>query len=207
MYARTTIVRGDPNAMADGITHIRETVWPMIQDMSGCVGMSMLADRENGRCIMTTAWADETAMHASAEPMVESRRQAAEVLRAEAVEVAEWEIAGLHRLMPASDAACTRVIWSDVDSADADGMLETFRMSLLPRLEALPGFCSVSMLVDRSTGHAVAAVTYTDREALSQSRDQAMALREEFGQAMGVQVTEVAEFELAMAHLRVPEMA
>ena len=80
-------------------------------------------------------------------------------------------------------------------------------MSLLSRLEDLPGFCSVSLLVDRPGHRGVSAVTYEDQAAMERAREQGAALREEFSRAMGSTVTEVAEFDLAMAHLHVPEMA
>ena len=207
MYARTTTVRGDPRAVDDGIAFIRDEVWPRVQRMDGCIGMSMLADREAGRCIVTAAWASEDAMRASATEVQESRRQAAEVLRAETVDIAEWEIAVLHRSRPAGDAACVRATWVDVPAGQVDGMIDAFRMSLLPRLEDLPGFCSVSLLVDRPGQRGVAAVTYADRAALERTREQGAALREEFSRATGSTITEVAEFDLAMAHLHVPEMA
>ena len=207
MYARTTTVRGDPRAVEDGIAFIRNDVWPMVERMDGCIGMSMLADREAGRCIVTSAWASEDAMRASATAVQESRRQAAEVLRAETVDIAEWEIAVLHRSRPAGDAACVRGTWLDVPAGHVDEMVDTFRMSLLSRLEDLPGFCSVSLLVDRPGQRGVAAVTYADRAALERTREQGAALREEFSRATGSTITEVAEFDLAMAHLHVPEMA
>ena len=207
MYARTTTVRGDPRAVDDGIAFIRNDVWPMVQRMDGCIGMSMLADREAGRCIVTSAWASEDAMRTSADKVQESRRQAAEVLRADAVDIDQWEIAVLHRTRPAGDAACVRCVWLDVPAGHVDGMVDTFRMSLLSRIEDLPGFCSVSLLVDRPGSRGVAAVTYEDRAAMERAREQAAALREEFSRAMGARITEVAEFELAMAHLHVPEMA
>ena len=207
MYARTTTVRGDPRAVEDGVAFIRNDVWPMVQRMDGCIGMSMLADREAGRCIVTSAWASEDAMRTSADKVQESRRQAAEVLRADAVDIDQWEIAVLHRTRPAGDAACVRCVWLDVPAGHVDGMVDTFRMSLLSRIEDLPGFCSVSLLVDRPGSRGVAAVTYEDRAAMERAREQAAALREESSRAMGARITEVAEFELAMAHLHVPEMA
>ena len=207
MYARTTTVRGDPRAVDDGIAFIRDDVWPRVQRMDGCIGMSMLADREAGRCIVTAAWASEDAMRASATEVQESRRQAAEVLRAETVDIAEWEIAVLHRSRPAGDAACVRATWIDVPAGHVDGTVDALRMSLLPRLEDLPGFCSVSLLVDRLSSRAVAAVTYEDRAAMERAREQGAALREEFSRAVSSTITEVAEFDLAMAHLHVPEMA
>ncbi|WP_100502213.1 hypothetical protein [Geodermatophilus chilensis] len=207
MYARTITVRGDPRAVDDGIACARSDVWPGVERMDGCVGMSVLADRGAGRCIVTTAWATEDAMRAGADDVRDLRRQLDEVLRAEEVEIAEWEIAVLHRSRPAGDAACVRATWVDVPAGQTDRTIDAFRMSLLPRLDDLPGFCSASLLVDRPSHRAVAAVTYEDRAAMDRAREQGAALREEFSRAMGSTITEVAEFDLALAHLRVPEMA
>ncbi len=207
MYARTTTVRGDPRAVEDGVAFTRSDLWPAIQRMEGCIGMSMLADPEAGRCILTSAWANEDAMRASTDQIGELRRQVAEVLRADAVDIDEWEIAVLHRSRPAGDAACVRCVWLDVPAGHVDGMVDTFRMSQVSRIEDLPGFCSVSLLVDRPGHRGVVAVTYEDRAAMERAREQASALREESGRAMGARITEVEEFDLAMAHLHVPEMA
>jgi hypothetical protein len=207
MYARTTTVRGDPRAVEDGIAYCRDAVWPMLQNMSGCVGMSMLADRDAGRCIVTAAWATDEALRASAASVQGLRSKAAEVLMADAVDVAEWEIAALHRVHAAGDDACARVLWADVDPAQVDSMTDVFRMTLQSRLEEIPGFCSASLLVDRSMGRATMAVTYESRDALVRSRQMGQALREETTAAMGARVTELAEFDLVLAHLRVPEMA
>jgi hypothetical protein len=207
MYARTTTVRGDPGAVDEGIEYVRDAIWPMLQNMSGCVGMSMLADRQAGCCIVTAAWATEEAMRASAASVRDSRSKAAEVLRADTVDVQEWEIAALHRVHPAGDGACARVIWTEADPAALDGMVDAFRMSLLPRMEEIPGFCSVSLMIDRNTGRGTAAVTYESREAMERSREMGAALREEFGTAVGARITDVTEFDLPIAHLRVPEMA
>jgi hypothetical protein len=146
-------------------------------------------------------------MRASADEIGELRRRLAEVLRADAVDIAEWEVAVLHRARPAGDAGCVRATWVDIPDGSVDGMVDDFRLSLLPRLEDLPGFCSVSLLVDRAGHRGVAAVTYEDRAAMERAREQGAALREEFSRAMGARITDVAEFDLAMAHLHVPEMA
>jgi hypothetical protein len=42
---------------------------------------------------------------------------------------------------------------------------------------------------------------------LERSRTDATAVKEEFHAAMGSQILEVAEFDLVLAHLRVPETA
>ena len=111
MYARSTTVRGDPQKLDDGIAYVRDEVMPAVQQMSGCVGLSMLCDRDSGRCIVTTAWADESAMHATEEAVRSMRERAGEMFGGP-LEVQEWEIGVLHRRREAPDGACTRVTWT-----------------------------------------------------------------------------------------------
>jgi quinol monooxygenase YgiN len=206
MYARTTTVHGDPMRVDEGIAHVRDQVMPAVMDMHGCVGLSMLADRESGRCIVTAAWADEQAMRASAEGVKSMREQAREIMGGE-MEVQEYEIAVMHRRHEAPEGACTRVIWSRVDTGQIDRVLDAYRMTMVPQLEELPGFCSVSLLVDRERGRAASAVTFDDRASMQSSREDAMRMRDTFVSAMEVTITDVEEFDLVLAHLRVPEMA
>ena len=125
-------------------------VMPAVRQMDGCVGLSMLADRESGRCIVTTAWADADAMHRSAEGVMAMRQRAAEIMGGPA-DVQEWEIAVLHRLHEAHYGACARVIWTRATPLDRPDD-RRFRMTLIPRVEELPGFCSVSVMIDRESG-------------------------------------------------------
>ncbi|MGY1809069.1 hypothetical protein ACI8AF_16995 [Blastococcus sp. SYSU D00669] len=205
MYARSTTVRGDPSRLDEGIAYVRDEVMPMVMGLDGCVGLSMLCDRDTGRCIATTAWETEEAMRASAEAVKASRARAVEMLGDPNPEVNEWEIALMHRLHEAGEGACSRVIWGRGDPADMQSTMETFRM-MIPRMEELPGFCSVSVMVDRMTGRSATAATYESRDAMMRAADAGRGLREEFTRATGGEITEVAEFELVLAHLRVPEL-
>jgi quinol monooxygenase YgiN len=204
MYARSTTVRGDPQKLDDGIAYVRDEVMPAVQAMSGCVGLSMICDRESGRCIVTTAWADESAMHATEESVRSMRERAGEMFGGP-IEVNEWEIAVLHRMHEAPDGACTRVTWIRGDPAEMDRMVDTVRMALLPRLEDLEGFCSVSAMVNRDNGMSALAATYDSRDTMMRTREAVSAMRDEFTQQLGMEVTDIAEFELTLHHLRVPE--
>jgi quinol monooxygenase YgiN len=204
MYARSTTVRGKPEAMDDGIAYVRDEVMPTVSEKDGCVGLSMLCDRESGRSIITTAWADADAMHRSAEGVKPLRAKAAEIMQGQA-EVQEWEIAVLHRLHETHNGACARVIWLQGDPARMDQMLDAFRMSMVTRMEELPGFDSCSVMVDRATGRCATAVTYDSRHSLREAEQMGRAMREEFAGQTGMETTEVAEFDVVLAHLRVPE--
>ena len=76
----------------------------------------------------------------------------------------------------------------------------------MPELENLEGFCSASLLIERATGRSVSTVTFDSREAMERNRDQAMALKAEKMREAGVEELDECEFELALAHLRVPEL-
>ncbi len=206
MYARSTTIRGNPQSVDRGTDYVRDEVMPAVRGMDGCIGLSMLADRESGMCIVTTSWRDREAMQASAEGIRPLRDRAREVFGGE-FEVREWEVAVMHRRHEAHHGACTRVTWLRGDPDGMERSIDGFRMSLMPRLDDLPGFCSVSLMTHPAEGMAVSAVTYDSREDMMQTRESARALRDEFAPALGLAVTDVREFDLVLAHLRVPETA
>jgi quinol monooxygenase YgiN len=205
MYARSTTIHADPERIDAGIALVRDELLDQMEAMSGCVGLSMLVDRDSGRCIVTSSWESQDAMHATTERVQEIRQQAAEAMRGE-VGVQEWDVVAMHRAHPAG--SCARVIWSRArDVGMVDRVVDAWKMIVPDTLEKADGFCAVSLMVDRTSGQAVSTVTYRDRAALEATADDARAMREEFAGAMDVDVTEVAEFDLVLAQLRVPERA
>ena len=205
MYARTTTVRGNPRAVDRAVGFVRDEWLPSTAALDGCTGMSMLVGPRSGRCIVTTGWETEPSMRASEEGMRASRARLGRILAAVPV-VAQWEVAVMHRVRPAAEHACCRVTWTALsDPAAVEDDIATFRMALLPRIEELIGFSSCSLMVDRLSGRAVAAVNYVDREAMRASGQHADALQAEYARSMGGRVTGVADLDLAVAHLRMPE--
>ena len=83
--------------------------------------------------------------------------------------------------------------------------VDAVRLSLMPKLDDLPGFCSVSIMVRRDDGLAVAAVSYDDQADLERADEGAREFREQFAPSMGIEVIDTAVFDVAIAHLRVPE--
>jgi heme-degrading monooxygenase HmoA len=204
MYARTNTVMADPQAIDRGIAYARDEVMPLVEGMEGCIGLSMLADRDSGRCIVTTAWRTEEAMDASEEGVRASRERAAEIFGG-VPEVAVWEIAVMHRMHETDQGARTRVIWGTTAPAQMDDMLSGFRMTMIPKVEEIPGFAACTLMVDRATGRTALAVTYDSADALQQASERGAQLREEASRTLGMGVDEMAEFDLVIAHLRVPE--
>jgi heme-degrading monooxygenase HmoA len=204
VYARATTFQARPGSIDDGIAFCRDEVLPLIRDIDGCIGLSMMVDRTTGRCIATSAWESEEAMNASNEMLTPIRDRAGEIMGA-AAEVEMWEIGGLHRDHRTAEGACTRVSWMEGDPGQADRMIEVFR-GTMPTLESWDGFCSASLMINRSTGRAVITTTWDSRAALEQSRAMADQTRAKAADDSGTRIADVEEFELAIAHLRVPEL-
>ena len=206
MYARSTTVLAHLRSIDAGVTYIRDEVMPTLLGMEGCIGLSMLVDRNTGRCIATSAWRTREAMLASERQLRPVRDHAAEILGGRP-QVDEWEIAVLHRDHTSGSGACVRASWVRMAPAQADRVVDVYRMGLLPVMQDYDGFCSASLLVDRASGLAVSSVSYDSLESMQRSREKSDALREAGAREAGVEIVEVCEFELALAHLRVPEMA
>jgi quinol monooxygenase YgiN len=207
MYARSTTLTGDTQRMDDGIRMVRDEIMPAVQGMPGCIGLSMLVDRQSGRCIVTTSWDSAESMAATAERVKDMRQRAMDSMGGRDMSVDEWEVALMHRRATPGDDACARVTWTRGDAANVERMLDTFRMSMVPEIEDVPGFCSLSLMVDRTMGRGSLTVVWKDRRAMEASSAGVRERRERFTREMNMEVTDVAEFELAIHHLRVPEMA
>ncbi len=206
MYARSSTFEARPESIDEGIAFFRDEMIPAVMAMEGCVGLSMICNRESGRCIVTSAWSTQDAM-SSSEAMVAPLRQRETELVGVQKWVNRWEIAVLHREAMSGEGACVRCTWLSMDPAEINHAIEIFKMATLPAWEEMYGFCSASLLVDRATGRAASSATFFSRDAMVASRSAAQALRSRTAADMGATVTDVHEFELALAHLHVPEMA
>jgi hypothetical protein len=204
MYARTAVLRGNPRAMDQAITFVADEWLPATTGLDGCTGVSMLAGRRSGRCIVTTGWATESARQASEEAMRPMRATLAKILGAVPV-VSQWEVVVMHRVRPAGEHPGCRVTWSALrDPATMDEDIDTFRLAFLPRLEELAGLSSASLMVDRLAGRAVLTVNYVDGEAMRATAQRADQLQAQYAREMGGRITDVAEMGLVIAHLRMP---
>jgi Antibiotic biosynthesis monooxygenase len=205
VYARSTTIQAQPSSIDAGIAHVRDEVMPALPGMAGCIGLSLLVDRQSGRCIVTSAWETEDAMRDSEEQVRPIRDRAAEMFGGTA-DVGQWEIAALHRDHRSADGAGVLATWVKVPPDQIDQGMEYYKSSVLPRLEELDGFCSASLLVDRASGRAVSSVTFDSLDAMERNRDQISALKATSMPEAGAEELDECAFELALAHLRVPEL-
>jgi quinol monooxygenase YgiN len=195
MYARSSTLLAKKSSLNRGIAFLGDELMPEMLTIDGCVGLSLLVDRETGRCVATSSWQDEEAMHASEGRVPPLRKRLMSAFGASGLTNDEWEVVVMHREHRAADGAYARVTYLRADPARADESIETFK-ALLPVIDVAPGFCSASLLLNRESGRAASNVVFDTSAALDQTGTQAKR----------AEIIEVADFELAVAHLRVPEL-
>jgi hypothetical protein len=203
MYARSSTFRGRPDSIDAGIDFVRDEVLPTMLVMDGCVGLSMLANRETGLCITTSAWHSLETRTGSEEQVHALRTRIGEHLGG-APEVDQWEIALLHRDHWSQEGARVRATW--VKTAEIDNLVDFTKNITLPTLDGVPGFCSASLMINRGTGTGVVAVSFDTAAAEENSRETARNLREKFVDETREQILDVEQFDLVLAHLHAPEL-
>lgn len=206
VFARSTTIAARTHAINAGIAHVRDEVMPALDTVDGCVGLSLMVDRESGECVLTTAWRSQDAMHASAAAVAPMRHRVVEMFAGTAA-VDEWEIAVVHREQYSGPGACVRATWLRTRPELFDRAVDFYRSTVLPAMEDLEGFCSASLMLDRASGRAVSSATFDSADAMDHNRDEARALRTDRLRDLSADQLHVGEYELALAHLRVPEMA
>jgi quinol monooxygenase YgiN len=200
VYARSTTFHGTPDKVDAGIAFVENEAWPMLDQLDGCRGHSLLVDRDTGLCIATSSWESEETMRASDARLRPLRDRGRDIMGG-SMQTDEWEIALMHR---AHHGECCRVSWLQ---GDVDAMADTFRIGILPELEQTSGFCSASLMANRSSGLGCASTVWESRAAMEASRSSADQLRQRVATEVGGDIVDVHEFELTHAHLHVPEMA
>jgi hypothetical protein len=205
VHARSTTIQAQSSFIDAGIAHVRDKTMPALEQIGGFVGMSLLVDRQSGRCIGTTAWESDETMRATAEQVRPIRESAVQVFGGPAT-IDEWEIAVLHRDHHAAEGAGVRATWIKIRPDQFDRAVEFYKTEVLPAIEELEGFCSASLMIDRESGLAVSSATFDTMDAMERNRDQARSIRTERLRDLGAEQLDVCEFELAIAHLRVPEL-
>jgi hypothetical protein len=203
MYARSTTILGKPAAIDAGIAYVRNDVMPALTGMDGCAGLSMVVDRLKGRIIITSSWETMEAMGASIATAAPMRIRGGEILGGEPI-VDKWEIVMMHREHAAPGAACCRISWGEAASVDAT--VERFKRDVMPLAERAEGFCSASMFVNRLSRRLCGTVTFDSRATMEATRELGDERRKTITEMTGMYFTDVGEFDVVLAHLRVPEL-
>ena len=205
MYARSTTFHADPARLDAGIEFCQDHVLPALMHQSGCIGLSLLVDRQDGRCIATSAWQTRATMRDSEAAVSGLRAEADTVLAAEHA-IVEWEVTAVHRHHRSTDDSRARVTWAACDPEGLERATDALRYGGVPQLDQVPDFGGTSLMVDRNAGRLCLTATYGTTRALRDSAEGEVQVRDLVLEEAGAEVLEIAEFELVLAHFHVPEL-
>lgn len=205
MLGRAVTAQGNPAKVDEVVAYVRDRIVPLVDSLPGSYGLSMFVNRETGMIVVNTVWSDEAALKASDAELADSRREAIAVLEAPDLEIQVVEPAVIFQKGPDLPGYWARAALVQDGPERMDEAIARFRDQALPSmLEQFEGINTVALLVNRQTGYCVANVTYTSREQMEASRDEADKMRSAGLRAGGAELLDVRELEVAIVGIRPP---
>jgi heme-degrading monooxygenase HmoA len=201
MFVRTVYVTGDPAKVDMAVRALNSEGRSLLEERPGYRGAGVFVDRKLGKLFAVSWWESEESRRNSDEVMRERRPALLEPF-AGTVAVANYEVAVFRAIQQPRVGGGLRLSRLEFDPADTDLLADTFRSSVVPRLENLPGLARTSLLVDRDRGRGLVGAVFVDRESLAASRATQAAARHEGAAKAHVTVTGLEEFEVVHAEVR-----
>ena len=196
MYARLTMVDGDPQRVDDLVAFVESDVRPAVEAQPGSRGVALFVNRESGAGGVCSFFGSAEDRDASASAVKGLRDKAVELIEGTAT-VENFEIPVFHRLVLPGPGAWLRFVRTHNDDlSTVDAAIEQFKTITLPALTAVPGLCSVLLFIDRETGTAATSTCWADAAALEASLDSALNIRSEALARSGLSLTSVETYEL-----------
>ena len=127
MFARSITITGDPAALDAGIAYVRDEVMPTVTALDGCIGLSMLVDRESGQCIVTSSWSIRGVAWTPATCTWHRCDGAAERSWAARRRSRSGRSPCMHREHAATEGSCCRVTWMRLPQGEIDRGIEVYR--------------------------------------------------------------------------------
>ncbi|MFE9448505.1 hypothetical protein [Streptomyces sp. NPDC006739] len=198
MFVRSVYVTGDPTKIDSALRALNSEGRDLLEDRPGYRGAGVFVDRELGKLLAISWWDSRHARRNSDEVMRERRPALLEPF-AGTVSVENYEVPVFHAAQHPRVGGGLRLTRLDFDPADADLLADTFRATVVPRLETFSGFARTVLFVDRERGRGMVGVLFVDRDSLAASRAGQAAARRGGADKAQVTVTGLEEFEVVHA--------
>jgi heme-degrading monooxygenase HmoA len=167
MYAR--IVQSSAATDIDGgVAFVRDTVAPIIRQQHGYRGLIVSADRNAKVFGVLSLWADKADLEASNSAMAKTRDEGQKIIGGE-LTVEGFEEILFESKQPPGPGVSLLVRRLSMDPAKVDDNIEFFRSTVLPQIQATPGFRGVRQLVNRETGSSVVGTLWDDAAAMEKA--------------------------------------
>ncbi|MEU8845002.1 hypothetical protein AB0C70_01850 [Streptomyces sp. NPDC048564] len=201
MFVRAVYTTGDPAKIDMAIRAMNTQGRDLLEDRPGYRGASVFVDRVLGKLLAASWWESERARRNSDEVLRERRSAMLEPF-AGTVAVDNYEALVFHQVRQPQAGGGLRLTRLEFDPMDTDLLADTFRATVVPRLETLPGLARASLMVDRERGRGMAAAVFVDQASLAASRAGQAGARHEGAAKAHVSVIGLEEFEVVHTDVR-----
>ncbi|MFI7411889.1 hypothetical protein ACIBU0_24800 [Streptomyces sp. NPDC049627] len=201
MFVRAVYATGDPTKIDTAIRAMNTEGRDLLEDRPGYRGASVFADRTLGKLLAASWWETEEARRNSDEVLRERRAAMLEPF-AGTLAVDNYEALVFHQAQQPQAGGGLRLTRLELDPMDADLLADTFRGTVVPKLETFSGLARAVLLVDRERGRGLVGVTFVDQASLAASRAGQAAARHEGAAKAHVTVTGLEEFEIVFSDVR-----
>lgn len=201
MFVRAIYATGDPAKIDTAIRAMNTEGRDLLEDRPGYRGASVFVDRTLGKLLAASWWETEQARRNSDEVLRERRAAMLDPF-AGTLAVDNYEAVVFHQVQQPRSGGGLRLTRLEFDPRDTDLLADTFRGTVIPRIETLTGLVRASLLVDRERGRGMVGVMFVDQAALAASRSGQAAARHEGAAKAHVTVTGLEEFEVVHTDVR-----
>ncbi len=201
MFVRAIYTTGDPTKIDTAIRALNTQGRELLEDRPGYRGASVFVDRTLGKLLAASWWESERARQNSDEVLRERRTAMLEPFLG-TVAVDNYEALVFHQVRQPEAGGGLRVTRLEFDPMDTDLLADTFRATVVPRLDTLTGLARASLLVDRERGRGMVGVVFVDQASLAASRASQAAVRHEGAAKAHTTVTGLEEFEVVLSDVR-----
>lgn len=165
MFARIVTVADAKNAEA-GVQFVTDKVMGMLRQQKGYRGMTLSRDDPRENLYVLSTWDSREEAEASDAALAGLRAEAVGVTGASSVSSRIYEVY-ISEVMRAPQPGCRlRVRSIASDPATREARLDAFRAEVLPLLKAAPGFCTMRIFGDPTTGEGLSGSVWVDQQSL-----------------------------------------
>ncbi|TXS48704.1 hypothetical protein EAO75_17560 [Streptomyces sp. uw30] len=201
MFVRAIYTTGDPTKIDTAIRAMNTEGRDLLEDRPGYRGASVFVDRTLGKLLAASWWESEQARRNSDEVLRERRAAMLDPF-AGTLSVDNFEALVFHQARQPQAGGGLRLTRLEFDPMDTDLLADTFRSTVVPRLENLQGLARASLLVDRERGRGMVGVIFVDQPSLAASRSAQASARHEGAAKAHLTVTGLEEFEVVFTDVR-----
>jgi quinol monooxygenase YgiN len=203
MQIRLSRIAAEPSALDGCLAYIEDEARPALEILRGSLGISVLADREEGAAIFGSVWASSHLMSASEETEAPLRSELAKRAGGP-VTAEEYEIAVfLQEAQPQSGQA-VRLTRIQVKPSQALDVIEVVGDIAVPSLAETSGFCGALLFADPESGRLISQTVWQDPQARTAAPSVAAIIRAEVPDEAGSEIRAVADYSLVFSSIREP---